>query len=401
MLKEINVIPELNFWLRRELSNSEVYDTYHKIPVDVSDSWREPRSVLELLFNETFDPGPYQPSSSSSGDAVGLEDENDRPYIYLYRRVNILNITDKVLLQRIQPYRWWANVYAANSMKFIDLFNMQGSQFDPGAYPRNETILPYDVAKEDRSPYITYESWNASMTNYPLWVMGDDPTIPPVTPDPLWRRADIFDFTDLTLEMLDKLWFYKTGCPWVTIDDITYEELDSCVARLIYIYLDAFLNDSFNYYDSEDSISDGSDILCSLYEKHVLDIVYLLRSKLYGVIWKDSVVINDNIEEIHENFFIILKKVVDRRRVDETVLQNNEFIIEGNNLPWDRRDFTFFKDGVILEQDQDYTITMDVEDPNNVFAKVILLRDDFEDGELVEFIWSYADPYSVFSEDDS
>jgi len=400
-MKEINVIPELNFWFRRELSNSEVYDSYHKIPVEVNDSWRESRSVIELLFNETFDPGPYQPSSSSSGDAWGIEDDNDKPYIYLYRRVNILHITDKTLLQRIQPYRWWANVYAVNSIKFIDLFNMQGSQLDPDFYPSNQVRLPYDVDEEDRSPYITYNNWNGSTTNYPLWQDSGDLNIPPPVQPPIIARPDIFDFTDLTFEMLDKLWFYKTGCQWVTLDDITYEELDSCIAKLIYIYLDAFLNDSFTHYDSEEIISSDDDILCSLYEKHILDIIYLLRSKLYGVIWKDSVVINKNIKEINENIFIILKKTVSRRRVTDEVLNNNEFLIDGSNLPWDRRDFTFFKDGIILQQDQDYTITMDVEDPNNVFAKVILLRDDFELNELVEFIWSYADPYSFASEDDS
>ena len=397
MLQEINIIPELNYWFKRELSNASVYDTYHKIPVDVSDEWREPRSVIELLFNETFDPGEY--TSSSSSDTI--EGENDKPYIYLYRRVNLLHINDKALLQRIQPYRWWANVYAANSMKFIDMFDMQGSNVDPGAYPRNETILPYDVPEDERSPYITYQNWNGSTTNYPIWQDGEALDIPPEPDPPIIVPPHIFDFTDKTLDMLDKLWFYKTGCQWVHINDIDYNELDSALAKLVYIYLDAFLNDSYTYYDSEQSISSGSDMLTSLYEKYVLDMIYLLRQKLYGVIWKDSVVINDRIRKIEENYFIILKKVVDRRRVTEEELQNGEFIIEGDNLPWDRRDFTFFKDGDILEQDQDYTVTVNVDDPYNVYVKVLMLRDDFELNEVVEFIWSYADPYSALSEDDS
>jgi hypothetical protein len=401
MFQEIDVIPELNFWFRRELSNASVYDTFHKIPVEVDDSWREPRSVIELLFNECFDPGPYEPSSSSSGDTGNIEYENDKPYIYLYRRVNLLRITDKVLLQRIQPYRWWANVYAANSLKFIELFNMQGSQLDPGFYPRNETILPYDVAEEDRSPFITYQNWNASFTNYPLWHDHQGVNVDTEPAPPIYQPPHIFDFTDLTLEMLDKLWFYKTDCPWVTLDDINYEDLDSCIAQLIYIYLDAFINDSYTYYNSEQSLCDGSDILGSLYEKHVLDMVYLLRSKLYGVIWKDSVIISDRLHEINENFFIILKKVVERRRVDELAYQNGEFVLEGDNLPWDRRDFTFFKDGVILEQDVDYTMVVEASDPTNIHMRIILLRDDFEYDELVEFIWSYADPYSAYSEVDA
>jgi hypothetical protein len=395
-LRQINIIPELNFWFRRELSNATVYDTYHKIPVEVSDIWREPRSVIELLFNETFDPG----ISSSSSSSDNIESANDKPYIYLYRRVNLLSIQDKIVLNRIQPYRWWANVYAANSMKFIDLFDMQGSQLDPSFYNGNEVYLPYDIDEEDRSPYITYQTFNGSFSNYPLWQqpssVGDDNTDQP----PIVANPDIFDFTDLTLQMLDKLYLYKIN-ESVHINDITYEELDSCLAKLIYIYLDAFLNDSYVYYDTVNSISNGNDILCSLYEKYVLDMVYLLRQKSYGVIWNETNVVNTSLVNIKEDFFIILKKEILRTRITEEVLNNGKFTLTGNHLPWDRRDFTFFKDGVILEQDQDFTITVDVEDPTNIKVDIILLRDDFEENELVEFIWSYANPHSAYSEEDS
>jgi hypothetical protein len=395
-MRQINIIPELNFWIKRELSNASVsvYDTYHKLPVDVDDSWREERSVIELLFNETFDPEVGSSSSSSS-----LESSNEKPYIYKYRRVNILNIEDKTLLGRIQPYRWWANIYAANSEKYTDLFNMQGSQLDPDRVQPNETFLPYDTPEEDRSPYITYQQWNASTSNYPLWQNSEEIIVENDVPA-IVMVPDIFDFTDMTLTMLDKLWHYKTGCAWVHINDILYSQLDSCLAQLVYIYLDAFLNDSYTYVVGESSICDGTDILGASYEKHVTDMLYLLRQKMYGVIWKDSVVVSDRIHEINENFFIVTKKQVQRRRVSELILDNGEFTLEGTNLPWDRRDFTFFKDGLILEQDEDYTITVDVTDPTNVFVKVILLRDDFLINELVEFIYSYADPYSAFSEDD-
>jgi hypothetical protein len=392
-MNQISIIPELNYWMRKELSNASVYDTYHKIPVEVSDSWREPRSVIELLFNETFDPGAVGSSSA------GIESENDKPYIYLYRRVNLLNITDKVILNRIQVYRWWANVYAANSLNFIDMFNMQGSNLDPTDYT-NEVTLPYDVDEEDRSDYITYQNYNGSFTNYPLWQLGGDAIIETPEHPAIIATPDIFDFTDLTFEMLDKLWFYKMGCPWVTLEDVLYSDLDSALARLIYVYLDAFLNDSYTYYSAATSLADSSDILSSLYEKHVLDMLYLLRQKMYGIIWRDKEVISNRIEEINENFFMILKKEVSRVRVDEDVLENNQFLITGDRLPWDRRDFTFFKDGEILEQDQDYTVVVNTDDPTNVYVQVLLLRDDFEMDELVEFIWSYADPYSL-SEIDS
>jgi hypothetical protein len=53
---------------------------------------------------------------------------------------------------------------------------------------------------------------------------------------------------------------------------------------------------------------------------------------------------------------------------------------------------------MILEQDKDFTVVMDVSDARNVKAEVKLLRDDFVDNELVEFIWSYVEPISYISE---
>jgi len=397
MTNQISIIPELNFWMKRELDNSPVYDTYHKVPVELWNGWREPRSVIELLFNETFDPPPSNSSSSSS--STDIESENDKPYIYLYRRINILNIEDKTLLNRIQPYRWNANIYVANSMNYIDLFDMRDSHLDPN-FHNNDTFLPYDIPEEDRSQYITYDNWNASMSSYPLWrnpnVIIDKEKLNP----PIIAMPDIFNFSDSTFIMLDKLWLYKTGQS-IHINDITYEELDSCLAKLIYIYLDAFLNDIYIYADNTENISDGCDILSSLYEKHVLDILYTLKQKMHGIIWKDSVVVNAEQREINENFFIIMKKEILKIRISNLEIQNSEFILPSINLPWDRRDFTFFKDGIILEQDQDYTVIVDNEDPDNPYIRILLLRDDFLDDELIELIWSYASPYSPFSETDS
>ena len=308
-----------------------------------------------------------------------------------------MRITDKNLLNRIQLYRWWSNIYAANSNKFFYLFNMQGSVSDLNNDVVNEVSLPFDINEEDRSPYITYQTYNGSFTSYPLWQTGEvDPDKIEETQNPIINDAVIFEFTDLTFQMLDKLYNYKTGKN-VNLDDIIFDELDSCLAKLIYIYLDAVLNDSYEHYDSIECISNATDILCSLYEKHVLNFLYLLRSKSYGVIWNDSDIINNKIVPIREDFFVILKKKIVRTRVTQQVLYTKKFIIS-DDVPWNRKDFTFYKDGMILEQDKDFTVVMDVSDARNVKAEVKLLRDDFVDNELVEFIWSYVEPISYISE---
>ena len=161
---------------------------------------------------------------------------------------------------------------------------MQGSVSDLNNDVVNEVSLPFDINEEDRSPYITYQTYNGSFTSYPLWQTGEvDPDKIEETQNPIINDAVIFEFTDLTFQMLDKLYNYKTGKN-VNLDDIIFDELDSCLAKLIYIYLDAVLNDSYEHYDSIECISNATDILCSLYEKHVLNFLYLLRSKSLSLI---------------------------------------------------------------------------------------------------------------------
>jgi hypothetical protein len=402
MIKQINIIPELNFWMRQELKNSQVYDTYHKIPVDLISTWREPRSVIELLFNENFNAGNLS-SSSSSSDSI--EADNDKPYIYKYRRVNLLNITDKILLNRIQPYRWWSNIYAANSEEFLDIFNMQGSHLDPEFY-QSAPLLPYDVEEEDRSEYITYQTYNASNTNYPLWNMPDDIDANNNEPVPIIAPPDIFSFADDTFDMLDKLWEYRTTESLLNDDEVdlldigSYDVLYSPLAQLIYIYLDAVINDSYIHYDSEDIISGSNSILCTLYEKHVIDMLYLIRQKCYGVIWNDRNPVNNEMIDEDEDFFIVLKKQILKINLTEEMIDSNMIQLT-KNLPWDRKDLTFYKDGDVLVQDQDFSVSINEEDVYNISYNIVLLRGDFQIDESIELIYSFADPYTPFSEDDS
>ena len=100
-MNSITLVPELNYWMIRILKSSPVADTYCNTPTTISDFWREPNSVLELLFNECFHPDLSEPSSSSSSGATY------RPYIYKYRSCNLNLIPDKNVLNRIQLYRWF------------------------------------------------------------------------------------------------------------------------------------------------------------------------------------------------------------------------------------------------------------------------------------------------------
>ena len=68
-------------------------------------------------------------------------------------------------------------------------------------------------------------------------------------------------------------------------------------------------------------------------------------------------------------------------------------------MPWNRKDFTLFRDGLILQQDRDYKMEIDVTDVRAVFFKVSLIGNTFAVGECIELIWSYANPHTLWDED--
>jgi hypothetical protein len=407
-MNSITLVPELNYWLIRILKSSPVADTYCNTPTTISDFWRDPNSVLELLFNECFNPDLSESSSSSSGTIY-------RPYITSYRSCNLNLIPDKNVMNRIQLYRWFCTVYACDSEKFTNMFDTTGTHYPP-TQPENNVIydsgldyleasadtpptLPYDVAEADRSPYISYTAEHYLQSNYTLVKSGAQTIYPyPPTPPPISIQDNVFNFTDQDLILLDMLFDYKVFGVY-DLAGINYVDLISNISRLIYCYLQAFCYKNFEKFDSEDPICINPTILPVLYEKHILDLIYQLKSRQYGVIYKNTSIVNDTLVEENIYRFMIMKTENIRTTITQEIIDSNEIVIT-QNIPWDKKDFSVFKDGIILEADAEYTMVLDFSDPTNVVARVQFLTVVLELGEIVEMIWSYVSPYSPISQPD-
>jgi len=407
-MNSISLVPELNYWIIRILKSSPVADTYCNTPTTISDFWREPNSVLELLFNECFNPDLSEPSSSSSGTIY-------RPYIYEYRSCNLNLIPDKNVLNRIQLYRWFCTVFAVDSEKFTNIFDTTGEHYPP-TQPENNVIydtgldymeasantpptLPYDVPEEDRSPYISYTTKNFLTSNYTLVKPGEQTIYPyPPTPPPISIQNNVFNFTEQDLMMLDMLFDYKVFGIY-DLTTVNYSDLTSCIAKLIYCYLQAFCYNNFDNFDSEEPICADPTILPALYEKYVLDLIYQLKAKQYGVIYKNTNVVNKSIVEENVYRFMIMKKDNLRLNVTQEIVDTKEIIIT-DNIPWDRKDFVVYKDGIVLEPDEEYNLVIDFSDPTNVIAKVQFLTTILELGEVIEMIWGYVIPYGISQTDE-
>ncbi len=323
-----NVIPELNYWMKIFLNDSPLNNVHRYKPIDISSNWIEPTSVINLLFNETFNSFQHQSSSSSSS--------SDSLYLYEYIQSSISSSTDKSLYLRSKLYVGRLNVFCCNSDKFANQIN---SSCEP---------------------------------------------------------LNIFGLEDDDFTLLDKLWLYRITTEEVDLDDIDYDELTTILSKLIFIYLDAFINNSFDHYNTDETISDGSSLLEMAYEKYVMDMLYLVKQKSYGISWKDTQIINDELVEINEDIFINLTPKVQSYTIDQTMIDDG-YITISENVPWDRRDFTMFKNGQIVDQDIKYTITIDSSDVTDVQTKILFLDSSFELDEIIKCIWSYADPSSPFT----
>ncbi len=393
-MNDFNLIPELNYWFRIVLRNSSVYNNYYDIPAEISDHWRCPASVIELLFNENYHPCPPVWLNPDYGSVV--MHTNNKRYIYTYRRCNLLHITDKSLLNRIQIYRWNANVFAANCDKFVNEFNMRGSLYDH--VQCSDTTLPYDVDEKDRSPYITYKGRVWFSSNYPLPYMADM-EIKPKEEDPIiMLDENILHLTEEDFILLDLLYDYKTGKK-INLCKIDFDGIFSPLSKLIYIYLEAMIFHTNTHYNIKNTI--GTTMLSKMYEKHVINTLYMLFQKHYGVDFEESFIVNGQECRLEEDMLMLMKFIDKTVFVDQLIKDQNEIVLKDIELPHHRKDFTVYIDGVCLNQDQDYKAEIDKSDLSNPCIKVKFLKPNLlRIGEPVKMFWSYVDPYSDMSYDD-
>lgn len=225
MSTNIDFVPEINYWALELISNSPVSQSFKDYPISINaDEWRKDGSMLDLLFNYTFD----MPT-----------------YAIHYRKVDRTKITDSTMVQRSYIHAgrltFWASDYDDTK---IDLVPDSTSSFAIST----EVIDDIDVDFESHNLFDTN-----SLTSY-----------------------NVFSITEGERDMLDLLLTHKQGFDVKPVlDQIIYTNLPSSLSKLIYIYLDVEVNDNYYLYDdSEMPVNTQDRLLTWLYEKFVLDHIY-------------------------------------------------------------------------------------------------------------------------------
>jgi len=211
---KIIFVPEINFWGLQIISKSCVYQDFKRYPVPVKESeWRRNGSILDLLFNYTFDYSTYS--------------------IY-YTKVRSCDIDDININQRSTVRAGQLSTYVCDTSAALEVFNISDVDFGSGT----DIIDDINVSKH--------------LTIY-----------------------NVFNITSGEKDLLDLLFLYKTEVDISTIfAQIDYNKLSSCLSKLIYIYLDIELNNNYSLYDNEIPVTDQSRLICWLYEKFVIDHLY-------------------------------------------------------------------------------------------------------------------------------
>ena len=106
---KIIFVPEINFWGLQIISKSCVYQDFKRYPVPVKESeWRRTGSILDLLFNYTFDYSTYS--------------------IY-YTKVRSCDIDDININQRSTVRAGQLSTYVCDTSAALEVFNISDVDF--------------------------------------------------------------------------------------------------------------------------------------------------------------------------------------------------------------------------------------------------------------------------------
>ena len=372
------LIPEVNFWINRNLYNNSFNHTFVKCPTKMSDFWRSKDSVVELIFNETADPS-------------GNEYDDGYHFIWKYRTINLdkLHYIEPLLYKRIQIYYNSTWVYAAkDDPKYSDIFNLVNSKYEIDDYE-----YPYGVKP---SKYINYNSHIVTSGSDQLHY--DEPPFPESEDDEevsIYQEAEnVFNLTEEELNMLEYLYYYRSSQyeliePW---EEDFYYTLKSPLSKWVYIYLMCYMFNVVNedYMKTITTKDDGSfRCLC---EKHFQDRIYEYVQKQSLVLWEK----------------IIDRKVRDTRSFTPYTLKNNTFLQKGRILnddistfkiflmettrpPEQYNSFEFILDGVILKNGVDYRIkNLSKESSPKICIEIINKKLEWEIGMKYQFMYNYT-----------
>lgn len=185
---------------------------------------------------------------------------------------------------------------------------------------------------------------------------------------------NIFNLNDEELFYLCLLYEHKIG-NLIDISSIKYDEIVSPLSKCIYIYLKCEIDNNFDLYSEENPITDGTNILHSLYEKHMSDHLYQLKAQQYCV--------NDAIEGV--DYLFTLQTLKNRIYLSSEQIQNRKISFPETQPPFIACNVLVIKNGYSLKYGQDFEVIRE-----NDISKIYFKENvDLHIGDRIYYVWAY------------
>jgi hypothetical protein len=317
--KKYNFVPELNFWVKNLIDNcSPAAQEFLRIPTPVCEAeWRQDGTILDLLFNYTF----CHPT-----------------YSICYEKKHPSNTKDKNVLHRYSIYAGRLDMWCCDTSSVIDA----------SVLPSDSTNFGMSVEIIECDPRPT-----AVRCEHP------DGTIHYIEIEGTQTQLDnIFDITYGEKDMLDMLLDYKLGNP-VDLNIVEFDDLPSNLSKLIYIYLDFQINESFTLYDSNNPITEDDRLIEWLFEKWVIDAIYREMKFMPSLVFE----CNGQLEEVRRSWQVI--------KLDENNINSKSISFPSDRIPLGENDIFVILDAHKQKLKEDYDYLFDGSDSTAVVSALI------------------------------
>lgn len=333
-LTKYDFVPEFNFWVRNVLTGSPVNTDHilHK-PLQLDeDTWRSDGSLLDLLFNYTFD----SPNMS-----------------IFFRKVARGKILDPALKTRIFIYASQLSVYASDPS-----YTIYDDPTIDAEYGMSTEVIPDGETEID---ITTPELYDASdVTEY-----------------------NIYQITYGEFDMLTLLFAHKSGIP-VLLDDIDYNSLPSALSKLIYSYLKVEVDEDYTYYSGTTPIGNSDDrLLVRAYDKYVGDHYYnriKVRPSFVKNEFEPELLNTDSTSEI--------------RILTTQEVSNKEITFDIPVIPYGAEAFVIYYDGKLQKPETDYDYELHAIDSTSIRSALIWnglgLESKVQADSIMYLLWGYV-----------
>jgi hypothetical protein len=155
----------------------------------------------------------------------------------------------------------FSEVYLGDNKSFIRLLFDESWPTDSTSYTylfREETSLTGNISDTLIRRMMVYSS------NSKLYICDSSEAC----------TNNIFGLEEDDLTLLNKLLTYRIDSSSCIITDIVYDNLETVLSKLIYIYLNFKINNIYTLFDNSEPLSRSSNILENFYESFIVETIF-------------------------------------------------------------------------------------------------------------------------------